>query len=277
MVAVPSVVTTPVYAPLDASGLADQAHHALRAMILRRVHPPGSRLDIQALAREMGISTAPLRDAVRRLEVEGLVEIHSRRGTFVTQITSADVRELFEVRRALELAAARVAVRRFEAASLAALGSLLEQLEQWLRGPSPLDYDDYLGIDAEFHRRIVAAAENQFLSRLYDSLQAHTHVARAKYVGGTHRRWQSLDEHQAILAALRARDVSRLEQAVQAHLAAAEADLLAHLARSAGAAAEPGQEPAEPLRRDSARAGSSNGVERQGVEGQLVRAGEVVQ
>ena len=227
------------YEPLGSIGLADQAHRALRQMILRRVHPPGARLDVHAIAREMGISTAPLRDAVRRLEGEGLVQIHPRRGTFVTEITPDAVREVFEVRRALELAAARVAVSTLDDGDFAVLAALLNQLEQWLKGDSPLDYDGYLGVDATFHRRIVAAAGNSLLLRLYENLQAHTHVARAKYVRGTHQRWQSLQEHQDILGALQARDKAAVERAVRTHLEVSEADLLTHLRVPPDAPADP--------------------------------------
>ena len=217
------------YGPLESLGLADQAHRALRQMILRRVHPPGARLDVHAIAREMGISTAPLRDAVRRLEGEGLVQIHPRRGTFVTEITPEAVHEVFEVRRALELAAAQAAVASLDDGDFAVLEALLDQLRQWLKGDSSLDYDGYLGVDATFHRRIVAAAGNGLLLRLYENLQVHTHVARAKYVRGTHQRWQSLQEHQDILSALRARDKRAVERAVIRHLEVSEADLLTHL------------------------------------------------
>ncbi len=227
---------------LDGTSLADKAYRILRQEILRRVHPPGQRLDIQALASDMGISTAPLRDAVRRLETEGLVKIHTRYGTFVTDVTPEDVREVFEVRRALEMAAAQKAALALSTQELADLTGMVDAMRRELGKGRRVDYDTYLGIDYEYHRRIVVAAGNTRLLRIYEGLQAHAQVVRAKYGGGANRAWDGLEEHTAILAALRARDPEGAIRAVAAHLDAAQDSLIAHFTAQDALAAEAEEE-----------------------------------
>lgn len=207
----------------------EQAYRQLRREILQRVHQPGSRLDVQAVARRMALSTAPLRDAVRRLEADGLLRVHPRFGTFVSRLTAAEVREAYEVRTWLELAAGAKAAALLDGERLATLEATLEAQRQALAAAPPLDYDHFLGLDAAFHLGILEAADNRRLVRLYEGLQAHMHIARAKSVSGADRGWEALREHLAILAALRRRAPEAVKTALLAHLLASEEDLLAHL------------------------------------------------
>jgi DNA-binding GntR family transcriptional regulator len=212
----------------------ERAYRQLRREILQRVHAPGARLDVQALARRMAISTAPLRDAVRRLEADGLVRIHPRYGTFVTSVTPEEVREAYEVRTWLELAAGAKAAVLLDPAQLDSLSKILEAQQRALEGASLLDYDQFLGLDAAFHLGIIEGAHNRRLVRLYEGLQAHMQVARAKYVAGPDRGWQALREHLVILSALRRRAPERVKTALLAHLLASEEDLLAHITPDPG-------------------------------------------
>src|SRR5512139_3162319 len=114
--------------------LGSRAYQELRRIILEGQVGPGKKLNEGELAKALGISRTPIREAINRLEKEGLVEIFPQRGAFVVQFTEEDVYELFLIRENLEGLAARLATGKITPASLAKLESCLEGFKEPFRG-----------------------------------------------------------------------------------------------------------------------------------------------
>lgn len=166
--------------------LADQAYIAIRNAIVSLELAPGAVIDERALIERLGIGRTPVREALRRLAHEQLVEVFPRRGMFVTNVDVRDLARISEVREVLEPEAARLAAERAtedERDELAALGSSIK------RGA------DLMDIDERIHRAIYAAAHNDLLEKTL-----------GEYYVLAHRIWMiALDRNEA------------LEEAVEAH------------------------------------------------------------
>jgi DNA-binding GntR family transcriptional regulator len=141
---------------VQASSLADRAYVAIRELIVALELPPGALIDERQLVESLGIGRTPVREALRRLSQEQLVEVFPRRGMFVTGVDVRDLSRISEVRAALEPEAARLAAERAtdeERDELAALGGQIK------RGA------DLMDLDERIHRAIYAAAHNQLLEK----------------------------------------------------------------------------------------------------------------
>ncbi len=150
------------------ANLREEVYAWLRKRILSHEYPPGFRFYLQILETELGISRTPLKEALHRLEVEGLVEIQPRRGTFVISINPQSLAEDFDVRRAPELYAAEAAVREATDQDLQQLKALAEEMR---RLPENNDYqsvvDRYIHLDHEFHILLVGLARNRRLIEIH--------------------------------------------------------------------------------------------------------------
>ena len=208
--------------------LVDAAYTALRDLILSGRLQPGDRLDVDDLARRMKVSRTPVKDALNRLEAQGLVEVAPRHATFVRRLTAGDIAETFEIRAALEgLAAERVAAGA-TAAEIAILHTSLAELRRDADDP-----DMHWLRNAEFHRRMIEFAGNQRLRGMYDDLQAHIQIARmhrstAEWHGRASREEA---EHDEIVKAIEAHDPERARAAVVAHVVRAARSLLSDFER----------------------------------------------
>ena len=145
--------------------LATEAAALIRQEILAGRMKSGDRLVETRLAAEMGISRAPVREALKLLRAEGLVGQEPNRGAFVISLTDADVRELYDVRAALEARAARVLARAHRGEDVAALGGLVEHLEQ---AASEGDVHALYAVDLAFHTALVELTGNGRLLELFN-------------------------------------------------------------------------------------------------------------
>jgi DNA-binding GntR family transcriptional regulator len=184
-------------------------YELLRQRILAFHYEPGQSLSIDGLARELGISKIPIREAIKQLEAERLVEVVLHVGARVTPISVAQAEQIYPIRHALCDLGVRLAVPRLDDATLDYLDGLQRQMEASTRVRDTATVDR---LNREFHLRIVEAAENPELYQLYRDLMHRCSRFRAG-VSLSHRRAVAvMTEHRAILAALRARDV---EEAVR--------------------------------------------------------------
>lgn len=190
---------------------------------------PGAVLSDRQLAEELGVSRTPVRDALRQLESTGLVERRGRVGWAVTRVDGRDVEELFELRCLLEPAGLRRIVV-WDEQRLRRLVSLFDNFSVPVRTE---DIERYLQIDDEFHRTIVAAAENRRLSHAYRllsrELDRFRHLTSYRYEG---RVDQSLGEHLEICNAIAHRDLDAASQFLVAHILSAKDKLVTTVARS---------------------------------------------
>lgn len=212
-------------APLEAPTLADRAYEKLVDAIVRGELAPGARLSEVTLARRLGISRGPLREAIGRLEGRKLVTRMPRVGARVVSLSRADLEEIFQVREALEGMACRLACERMREAELDELEFVLEGHQQNEELQTGSGYFQAAG-DYDFHFRIAKGSGNQRLVQLlcgdlYELLRVYRY--RSSVARGRARR--AFAEHREILRAMRDRDGASAERLMRAHIAAAIANL----------------------------------------------------
>jgi DNA-binding GntR family transcriptional regulator len=198
-----------------ASG-AQLVYSQLRERILSLDLAPGARLHEAELAAELAVSRTPLREALRLLLAEDLVEQLPTGGMLVRRLDLQDMRELYAVRAALEGLAAREACRRLTEADLEALGNLVEQMRLLVDHPAELTR-----LGGEFHARIAAIAGNRRCEQLLRQLRGHMRRYHALTSRREPRRRAALEDHRALFEALRARDPDAAERTVRDHVLAA--------------------------------------------------------
>lgn len=199
--------------PLARRVLADQVKERLLEDILTGKHPPDSRIVETAIARALGTSQAPVREALRGLEALGVVEITPFRGARVRRPSRRDIIEAYAVRSSLEVLGARLAVPRLTDADVATLTGLLAAMR------AAADGDDGHAVaeaDARFHARIVELADNHTLTRVWGSLEPLSRTYLTLIGPGADLHW-SAELHAPILAALERRDVDAVVAALEHH------------------------------------------------------------
>ena len=207
-------MTTPSVATLVHESLGERVYKSLRDLILSQAYPPGSKLNVEQLCRDLGVSRTPVWDAMRKLETEGLVSTVARHGVFVLNYGVDKVRDLFAVRGALEALAAGLAARRLGGDEPRALEATVTRLEE---AAGQRDVEAYSRAAIAFHDLILAGAKNQVLSRLLDNVYAQILVLRLRSLYLPERLASSLSEHRAILAAVAAADAALAERLSRAH------------------------------------------------------------
>ncbi|MEX2183564.1 MAG: GntR family transcriptional regulator [Chloroflexota bacterium] len=203
--------------------LADQVKERLLEDILSGHHPPDSRIIETQVARELGTSQAPVREALRGLEGLGFVEITPFRGARVRRPSRRDILEAYAVRSSLESLAARLAVPRLIDADLDELAAMVDTMQAAARiddGPAMAE------ADAGFHGRIVELADNATLLRVWRSLEPLSRTYLTLVVPGADAVW-SAGLHTPVLTALVARDADGVVAALRHHFD----EVSAHMAR----------------------------------------------
>ena len=201
----------------DTSTFADRAYAALKDVIvsLNIYDRAGEvRLDERQLARDLGISRTPVREAMAQLEREGFVRSVPRRGIYVVRKTKQEVIELITAWAALECMAARLITQNASEAEIAPLRSMFTKFEN---GTLHAKLDEYSEVNIEFHQAIVKMSRNQVLIDLAENLFTHMRMIRRKTIGEQDRVDRSIRDHLNIIEALEARDTERAEALVRDH------------------------------------------------------------
>jgi DNA-binding GntR family transcriptional regulator len=189
-------------AVISRSVLSDQVKDRLLQAILDGRYLPGARIVETRVARELGTSQAPVREALRDLEALGVVETTAFRGARVRRPSADELLEAFVIRAELESLAARLAVSRLTEGDLGQLATYMDEMQ---RAAEDGDYYAEATADASFHGRIVALAGNATLLRVWRTLEPFSRTYITMVVPGVDRR-RIADLHAPILAALRLRD-----------------------------------------------------------------------
>jgi DNA-binding GntR family transcriptional regulator len=203
--------------PLRATSLHDAVAARLRAMVFERQLGPGQWVDEKALAAAWQISRTPLREALKVLAAEGLVDLVPQRGCRVVELTDADALQLFPVMALLEGRCAHEAALNITPHALAELQTLHDALE---RHAAAADLDGYYRANHAFHARVQALADNRWLDRATGDLRRFMRLWRGRQLALPGRMAQSLAEHRALMAALQAGDAAAAERAMRDHLMA---------------------------------------------------------
>jgi DNA-binding GntR family transcriptional regulator len=200
-----------------AASLAEEVYEAIFARLMALKIPPGARITVDALAREFNVSQTPVREALGRLEGEGLVvKTHLVGYSAAPQISRRRFTELYQLRLLLEPDAARKA-----AATMtdAALQALTDAAGGMLRTDGPdarARYSRFAREDAMFHDKILAVAGNELIRETLAHQHTHFHIFRLMFHSRVTE--EALDEHAAILAAFSRRDPDASERAMRAHI-----------------------------------------------------------
>ncbi len=210
--------------PFRGFSLHDQVAERIRALIFDRQVAPGEFIDENVLAAKWQISRTPLREALKVLAAEGLVELVPRRGCRVIEITEADADELFPIMALLESRCALEATRHMSDADLRELQRLHDELE---RTAAAHDVDGYYTANHVFHSFVQRVANNRWLDRVTADLRKFVRMLRGRQLMLPGRIEASIHEHRALIAAMLARDGASAERAMNEHLLAQLAALKA--------------------------------------------------
>lgn len=205
-----------------------QAYNHLESAILTGELKPRERLVEKDLAERLGMSRTPIREALRRLEERGLVRILPRRGAVVSDISQADVENIYAVRSYLEMLASQLAVGRIDPEGM-------ERVREMETAHASLavggDVRGLMLANDRFHDAIYMAAGNPCLFELIQQLRRQVHAVRFNAWSRPDRIARSVAEHHQILQALQLRDATRLVERTREHLRVAKEIYLAHLGR----------------------------------------------
>ncbi len=209
--------------------LRDVVFNTLREAILRGELKPGERLMEIRLANKLGVSRTPIREAIRKLELEGLVLMIPRKGAEVAQITEKSLRDVLEVRRALEDLAVQLACLRMSSQTLEDLKAAAKAFEEILGDE---DITAVAEADVKFHDVIYMATDNQRLISLLNNLREQMYRYRVEYLKKKECHKQLLWEHQEIIRAIEAGEIDVATQVTKQHIdnqVEAVSDTLRHL------------------------------------------------
>jgi DNA-binding GntR family transcriptional regulator len=233
--------------PLRGTSLHDGVAARLRGMIFDGQLAPGEFVDEKALAAAWQISRTPLREALKVLAAEGLVNLVPQRGSQVIELTDADADQLFPVMALLEGRCAHEAAGKATAAQMDELRRLHDELE---RHAAVQDIDAYYRANHVFHSRVQALADNRWLDRATNDLRRFMRLMRGQQLALPGRIERSINEHRVLIDALTQREAGHAERAMHDHLMA-QLTALRQLRRVGAAVAngpQPSPTPAAPRR-----------------------------
>jgi DNA-binding GntR family transcriptional regulator len=193
--------------------LRDQVYDRIRAAILSGEMAPGSPVIEADLATRLGASRTPVREALRRLETEGMLEPRGARGTVVRELQRDEVACIFEIREALESLAAVRASRRMVARDYAELEKIVDRMRKHVDDPAEMER-----LDTTFHDRILAHADGHRLKKMLGDLRSDILPWRFIALASEQRRRATVDEHTAMLAAIKSGDESAIRAAALTHI-----------------------------------------------------------
>ena len=216
---------------------------AIRSGILDGRYPLGSRLDQQTLAEEFGASIIPVRESLRQLEAEGLIEIAPRRGAFVVSPTVDEVREVYRLRAVLEAFATKQAVPVLSGAALAQMDGLVAQMARTGRGNT---YDNWSRLNQEWHFALYAGAASPLLMQFIGTLWDRCRLTSNVYARDLSHRSRSNADHEKIMAAVHAGRDELAAKLISTHVSDAMDEILDKNMVQAVAESGAGAVPARP-------------------------------
>ena len=197
------------------TALYQEVAERLRQRIFAHELTPGDWIDEQKLAEQYGISRTPLREALKVLAAEGLVDLKPRRGCYVTEISRQDIDDIFPLMAMLEGRCAFIAVQLAKPADIRDLKAIHEKLELAAKESR---IDAFFEANQEFHRRIQELTNNRWLLSVIQDLRKVLKLSRLHSLSLEGRLQQSLEEHRIIMAAFEAGDAEKAEKSMHDHL-----------------------------------------------------------
>ncbi|MGB9857747.1 MAG: GntR family transcriptional regulator [Dictyoglomaceae bacterium] len=201
--------------PIEESLISTKVYERIREAIISGQFRPGTKLTVDILSEELKVSRTPVKEALVRLEREGLVESIPRRGMFVTKIDIEDAIEIYELREVLE----GFAVRKFcENLDLDVLNELKELLKEGERYVIQGKLEKYSDIDEKFHKTIWDKSKNRRLFKFLENIRSQIRLLMTSSVNIPGRAEESLKEHKNIIKALEERNPDLAEEYMRLHI-----------------------------------------------------------
>jgi len=191
----------------------DEIRRSIKKAIISGELKPGDRIIETRWAKELGVSQSPVREAIRELEMIGLVENIPYQGCFVRKVTKKDMRDSYKVRMYLELLGIQDAVKNVDENKINELHAILKEMEV---AAEAQNFDLYIQKDVFFHKKIIAISQNDILLRSWEQCNIHD----LTYIGTwiSHRTLEQLSvRHEGLYEAIAARDVNRAEEEISQH------------------------------------------------------------
>lgn len=202
---------------LDNLPRGERAYRHIRAAIQSGQLKPGERLREVELAESIGLSRTPIREALARLESDGLIVHDATRGIVVAELDYSMVTELYYMREVLEGTAARLTARHASEVEISILEDLCRQYEAALGDEAQLEISN-----RQFHDTLYRCSHNRYLVNMLTVLHDALSLLGNTTLGSPERAAETLKEHEAVVAAIRERDADGAEQALRAHIRAAQ-------------------------------------------------------
>lgn len=203
--------------------LRDIVCEAMRQAMVDGVFHPGERLMEIQLAEDLGVSRTPVREAIRKLELEGFVVIIPRRGTYVADISIRDINEVYEIRIALDVLAAGLAAARISSEDFLKLNDYLRKIEECIENN---DTDKLVELDVAFHDVLYHASNNKRLVGIISNLREQMTRIRTRSMNYRDRRHETFQEHKKLVAAIADKNIEEAKRIAREHLENAERTLL---------------------------------------------------
>ncbi|WP_248310875.1 GntR family transcriptional regulator [Bosea vaviloviae] len=201
-------------APHLLRSLREHVHERLRRAIVAGRFRDGERLNERHLAEMLGVSTTPVKDAMRRLESEGLVRTEARRGVFV-EFSARQALEMALGRAALESVMTHIAANRVTDTDIAEIGRLIEEMAHATQHSA---LEDLVTLNEAYHGAIHRISGCTYLERRLDGQRMYDHAQRIALLSEPSERGQGFEEHRAVFEALKAHEPALAEQRMRAHI-----------------------------------------------------------
>ena len=203
--------------------LREVVSETLREAIVSGVLKPGERLMEIQLAEELGVSRTPVREAIRKLELEGFVIMIPRRGTYVADLSIKDINEVFEIRTALDVLAAGLAAERITDEELELMERILVQIGEYV---DKNELEPIVELDSQFHDILYRACRNDRLVGIINNLREQFTRFRTISMAFPGRIQNTLEEHSRLVEAIASRNVDLAQQLAREHMENSEQTLL---------------------------------------------------
>lgn len=190
----------------------------IREDILTGVYKEHDELREVSIGEELGVSRTPVREALRQLELEGLVTIVPNKGAYVTGITHQDVHDIYKIRSLLEGLCARWATEHITGRQIEELEEIILLSEFHLRRRSTEQAEQVSELDGKFHKVLYEASNSRILEHVLSDFHKYVQMARMLSVGAKDRAERSIEEHRDILKAIKDKDPDKAERLANQHI-----------------------------------------------------------
>lgn len=202
--------------------LRETVFETIRQAIIDGVLPPGERLMEVQLAEDLGVSRTPVREAIRKLELEGLVHMLPRKGARVAPLSPGDVRDMMQIRGALEALAARLAAKN---AGMIQIGALKHNNYLFEKAAREGNIAGIVSSDIAFHETLYEASGNSRLRTMINALREQMQRVRILYISSMKDTSALVGQHASVIAAIEAHDPERAWEESQKHITETNADM----------------------------------------------------